>query len=520
VQQAVIDNRYTIVKPLGGGGMAQVHLAHDEVLGRDVAIKILRGQYADDAEFVERFRQEARSAASLSHPNIVPVYDQGRSEDGSYYMAMEYVPRGTLKDWIKREGALAPEAAAGVALQIANALQVAHAKGVIHRDIKPQNVLVTSSGDVKVADFGIARAAAASTQTRTGLVLGTAGYMSPEQAKGEPVGPGSDLYSLGIVLYEMLTGNLPYNADSVFAQAMKHVNEPSPSPKKANPEVPEALDALTIKLLGKHPEDRYPSAAALANDLERELHSGFTTAAGQEKTQAATAPLLPSPEERTRRTAARPPAAVPKPVPGGDGRLRGRLLPVLAALLLVVVLLGALAFSGGFFEGFDQAGSGGSNSTSSAEDSGAENTKLPDLDYGSEAVDTPAAEGIRNWSDIPSGNASTGEVIDQRATAGNIVEVGTDVVGAGPVQNPTQVSGSADSAVSGSTPSSGGASSSPPSPPPSPPSQATPEAPTQQPNAAPNKQTEQFKSDKEHETDDGEDEVAEEGCQGPVCLID
>jgi len=489
--------------------MARVYLAQDEILGRDVAIKILRGQYADDEEFVERFRQEARSAASLSHPNIVPVYDQGRAEDGSYYMAMEYVPRGTLKDWIKREGALAPEAAAGVALQIASALQVAHEKGVIHRDIKPQNVLVTSSGDVKVTDFGIARAASASTQTRTGMVLGTAGYMSPEQAKGEPVGPGSDLYSLGIVLYEMLTGNLPYNADSVFAQAMKHVNQPPPSPKKANLEIPEAFDALTIKLLAKNPEDRYPSATALANDLERILHSGFITEAGQEKTEAATAPLLPRPEGRTRKTAARPPAAVAQPVPGRDGRRRGRLLPLLAALLLVVALLGVLAFGQGLSEDFDPTGSSGSNSTSSAEHSGAEEAKLPDLEYGSEAVDTSAVEGIGNWSDIPSGNASAGEVIDQRATAGNTMGTGT-AVGIGP-GNPAQVSGNADSAVPGSTPNDG----STPAPP-----QATPEVPTEQPNAASNNKPKEFKKDKEREAESEEDEVAGEDCEGPVCLID
>ncbi|HZC18070.1 MAG TPA: protein kinase, partial [Rubrobacteraceae bacterium] len=303
MQQTVVDHRYTLVEPLGDGGMARVYLAHDEVLDRDVALKVLREQYADDEEFVERFRREARSAAGLSHPNIVSVYDQGRSEDGAYYMAMEYVPRGTLKDRIGREGALAPEVAAGVALQIADALSAAHEKGVIHRDIKPQNVLVTGAGDVKVADFGIARAAS-STATATGIVLGTAGYMSPEQAKGEPVGPQSDLYSLGVVLYEMLTGNLPYEADSAIAQAVKHISEPPPSPREANPEVSEALDALTTKLLAKNPEDRYPSASALANDLER-ARSGLPLARS-EKTGVMTAPLSSSPERKTQRTVIRP----------------------------------------------------------------------------------------------------------------------------------------------------------------------------------------------------------------------
>ncbi len=242
MQGTVIDNRYTVIEPLGGGGMAQVYLAHDEVLDRDVALKMLKSQYANDEEFVERFRREAQSAARLTHPNIVSIYDRGRSEDGAYYIAMEHVPRGTLKERILRDGAFDPGVAAGVALQISDALQAAHESGVIHRDIKPQNVLVTKTGDVKVTDFGIARAAS-SPLTQTSAVLGTAGYMSPEQATGKPVGPQSDLYSLGIVLYEMLTGSLPYTADNPVAQAMMHVQEPPRSPREANPDVPEPLDA-------------------------------------------------------------------------------------------------------------------------------------------------------------------------------------------------------------------------------------------------------------------------------------
>ena len=327
MQGTIVDDRYTLVELLGSGGMAQVYLAHDEVLDRNVALKILRDQYAEDEEFVERFKREAQSAASLSHPNIVPIYDWGRSEDGAYYMAMEYVPGGMLKDRIKRDGTLGPGAAIGVALQIADALQAAHERGVVHRDIKPQNVLVTRTGDVKVTDFGIARAAS-SAATATGIVLGTAGYMSPEQAKGEPVGPRSDLYSLGVVLYEMLTGNLPYEADSAIAQAIKHINEGPCSPRKANPEVPEALDTLTIKLLAKNPGDRYASAAELADDLER-VRSGLPPAA-VEKTERMTATLPPN--------LIQPPIAAPT---RAAGRRRGRLFPALAALLLGLVLLGA-----------------------------------------------------------------------------------------------------------------------------------------------------------------------------------
>jgi serine/threonine protein kinase len=194
--QQLVDNRYRLVKPLGSGGMADVFLAHDSILDRDVALKVMSTRYASDDEFVERFKREAQSAAALSHPNIVSIFDRGASEDGTYYIAMEYLPGGTLKDRIMRKGALPARTAAAVALQIAEALQVAHERGVIHRDIKPHNILITESGDVKVTDFGIARAASSSTMTRTGSILGTAHYISPEQAMGEHVGPSSDLYSL------------------------------------------------------------------------------------------------------------------------------------------------------------------------------------------------------------------------------------------------------------------------------------------------------------------------------------
>jgi eukaryotic-like serine/threonine-protein kinase len=390
MQRTVIDDRYTLGKLLGSGGMAQVYLAHDEVLDRDVALKVLRGQYAGDEEFVGRFRREARSAAGLSHPNIVSVYDQGRSEGGAYYMAMEYVPQGTLKDRIRREGALSPDAAVGVALQIADALQAAHEKGVIHRDIKPQNVLITSSGDVKVTDFGIARAASATTATTTGTVLGTAGYMSPEQAKGEPVGPQSDLYSLGVVLYEMLTGNLPYEADSDIALAVRHVNEPPPSPREANPEVSKALDALTIKLLAKNPEDRYASAGALAEDLERGRSGRLPSGAGLEKTEVMTAPLPTrrSPEKRTRRTAVQPPATVPAGPPKGGTRRRGRLFPALAALLFAAAVIGGLVLA--LTRGFHVPETGGSKDRPAVENTAA--SEVQASTQGPSVSQTPSAE--------------------------------------------------------------------------------------------------------------------------------
>jgi tRNA A-37 threonylcarbamoyl transferase component Bud32 len=269
MQQSILGDRYTLVETLGDGGMAKVYLARDNSLDREVALKVLREQYADDEEFVERFRREAMSAAALNHPGIVQVYDRGRSADGDFYIAMEYVPGGTLKERIKEGGDLAPREASEIASRVADALAVAHDRGIVHRDVKPQNVLLTASGEAKVSDFGIARAASSKTMTQTNSVLGTLAYMSPEQLRGERVGPASDLYSLGVVLYEMLTGELPYQGDDPIATAMKRLDEPPPNPREVNPAVPEELDALVVKLLAKAPEDRYASAASLSQDLRR-----------------------------------------------------------------------------------------------------------------------------------------------------------------------------------------------------------------------------------------------------------
>jgi serine/threonine-protein kinase len=250
--------------------MAEVYLAHDRILGRDLALKVLREDYAKDAEFVARFRREAVSAAALNHPHVVQVYDQGRAEDGRLYMAMEYVPGGSLSDLITRRGTLEPAEAARLASQIAEALGAAHELGIVHRDVKPQNVLLGEAGEAKVADFGIALAASStSTTSGTNRVFGTASYMSPEQAMGERVGPESDLYSLGVVLYEMLTGTVPFEAEGALATAMKHVTEEPIPPRERDPRVPEAVDALVMGLLAKNPEDRGGSAFELAEDLRK-----------------------------------------------------------------------------------------------------------------------------------------------------------------------------------------------------------------------------------------------------------
>ena len=311
--------------------MAEVYLAHDGVLDRSVALKVMSGRYADDEEFVERFKREAQSAAALSHPNIVSIYDRGESEDGTYYIAMEYLPGGTLKDRILKRGALAHRTAAAVALQIAEALRAAHAAGVVHRDIKPHNVLVTDTGDIKVGDFGIARAATSRTMTRTGSILGTAHYISPEQAMGEPVGQGSDLYSLGVVLYEMLTGTLPYDAETSIGIAMKHVNGHLVPPRELNPEVPEGISAVTTKLLAKSPDERYANAGELIEDLERVLE-GLEPAASK-TTRTRKRPVPPAGTAAQTQVITAPKRA----------RRRGR--PWILILLLLILLLGGLAYT-------------------------------------------------------------------------------------------------------------------------------------------------------------------------------
>lgn len=269
ISKPVLAGRYEMGPLLGRGGMGEVYRAWDGALGREVALKVLRPEHAGSREFVTRFEREAKNVASLSHPNIVRVFDAGEARDGTRYIAMEYVPGGTLADRIREGGALTPRAAVEVARQLAAALSYAHGRGIVHRDVKPQNVLMTPRRDAKVADFGIARAVEATVLTRADMVIGSVGYLSPEQARGEPVDHRTDLYALGVVLYEMLTGTLPFVAESPIAVAMKHATQPPPSPSETNPAVPADLAYVTLKLLSKDPSDRYESAAALMADLER-----------------------------------------------------------------------------------------------------------------------------------------------------------------------------------------------------------------------------------------------------------
>ncbi|MGA1258019.1 MAG: Stk1 family PASTA domain-containing Ser/Thr kinase [Ilumatobacteraceae bacterium] len=267
----VVNGRYELGRRIGRGGMAEVFVARDKLLDRPVAIKILFAEYAKDPLFVERFRREAMSAASLNHPNIVGVYDWGQV-DTTYYIAMEYVQGRTLADILQKHERLSVLQACDIALDIASALSSAHAAGVAHRDIKPANVIVSATGHVKVADFGIARAIGAAIEqglTQTGAVMGTATYFSPEQAQGAQPDPRSDLYSLGVIMYEMLAGQPPFTGENAIAIAYKQVHDAPIPLRTKNPEVSPAFSAIVMKCLAKDRDRRYPTALALADDLRR-----------------------------------------------------------------------------------------------------------------------------------------------------------------------------------------------------------------------------------------------------------
>src|SRR5664280_98260 len=344
---ALFDGRYKIIKKLGTGGMATVYLAEDQELGRRIAIKILNSKHAADQQFVERFRREASSAAGLSHPNIVQIYDRGNAE-GTYYIAMELIDGRSLKELVIQRGPSPILVAVNYGRQILAALRFAHRNGVVHRDIKPHNVLVDDEGRIKVTDFGIARAGA-SEMTEVGSIIGTAQYLSPEQARGAPVDDRSDLYSVGVLLYELLTGEAPYSGDTPVEIAMKHLSAIPEPPSVKRPEIPPALDAVVLRALAKDPDDRYQSAAEMDADLSAiskglEISDVTTDAATTVLAGAGlSAPTMIS-KAPTRVTAPiRSGAPVPPAAPPGyydlqDATVRRPIWPWLLALALAIAV--------------------------------------------------------------------------------------------------------------------------------------------------------------------------------------
>ena len=330
MDQSVLGDRYRVEAKIGAGGMAEVYRGFDQVLSRTVAIKVLHPQFARDSAFVERFRREAQAAARLNHASIVGVYDHG-TDNGTQFIVMEFIEGRTLADALGAGRQPTPIQAAEVTQHICEALAAAHAQGVVHRDIKPENIMVTRDGTVKVMDFGIARLLTGpETAPQTSAVLGTASYLSPEQAQGQPVDARTDIYSLGTVLYEMLTGRPPFTGDSPVAIAYKHVNEPPVPPSQRNPDVPPSLDAVVMRALAKNPANRYQSAGEFAEDLDR-------VRKGQQV--QATPLLMPGPEatqviSRGHSTQVLPPQT--EPADGG----RRVWLGILIGFLIVAVLLG------------------------------------------------------------------------------------------------------------------------------------------------------------------------------------
>ncbi|HEX4484483.1 MAG TPA: Stk1 family PASTA domain-containing Ser/Thr kinase [Solirubrobacteraceae bacterium] len=416
----VIDGRYKVISRVGSGGMADVYLAEDQLLGRQVAVKLLHHHFAEDQEFVERFKREASSAAGLSHQNIVGIFDRGEWE-GTYYIAMEYVAGRSLKTLVREQGPLDPAQAIDIVIQILRAARFAHRRGVIHRDLKPHNVIIDEEGRARVTDFGIARAGA-SDMTLTGSIMGTAQYLSPEQAQGHVVSGSSDLYSVGVILYELLTGVVPFDGETAVAIAFKQVSAQPRPPSEVNPSLPPALDAVVLRALAKDPAQRYADADEFIAALQRERQALPASAAtGGTAVLSATAPsgegwssaLPPAEGESSHSTGALllPAAAVYEEEHGdrddGPGIKRVLLWSLIAAIVVGAIVAAALLLSS------SKASVAVPNVTGQSEQAAISRLRKAGL----QPVPSSAA----------SASVAAGTVISQSPTAGSKQSSGSDV---------------------------------------------------------------------------------------------
>jgi len=415
---ALFDGRYRIVGRLGQGGMARVFLAQDESLHRQVAVKVLADRHSDDPHFIERFQREARAAARLNHPNIVQVYDQSQTA-GMSYIVQEYVEGETLKDLIRRESPIEPRRAITIGLQILAALRVAHQQGVIHRDVKPQNILVQPDGKIKVADFGIA-SAGDTEMTEAGSIVGTAQYLAPEQARGLPVGPPADLYAVGIVLYEMLSGRVPFEGEAAVTVAMRHVQEAPEALTDRNPLVPVALESVVMRALSKDPTQRYQSADQMGIELDR-VRQGLPISDETAVIGAATIAMTQLASE-TLVAPPLPPREAPPTRGGNPNRKRLWILLIIVGIVLLAGIAGVYAFTRG------GSGSGGATTSSTATTSAL--VEIPNL-VGQTQADATAAlkqAGLvvlitkQASADVPAD-----QVIATRPNAGGKVPTGTTI---------------------------------------------------------------------------------------------
>ncbi|HEY3612413.1 MAG TPA: Stk1 family PASTA domain-containing Ser/Thr kinase [Gaiellales bacterium] len=428
------DGRYRVLGRLGVGGMATVYLAEDSSLGRKVALKVMAERYAEDGEFVERFRREAQAAARLNHPNIIAVYDRGEA-NGRPYIAMEYLQGRTLKQVIQKDGPLPAERAIAIAMQVLAGLRYAHEHGVVHRDVKPHNVLVGDDGRIKVTDFGIAHAGDPQ-MTEVGSIVGTAQYLSPEQARGRTVGPQTDIYSLGVVLYEMLAGRVPYEGDSSVAIAMQHVSDEAPPLRSLAPLVPESLAMVVAHAMLKEPTQRYGSADEFAADLDR-VRRGLVPV-------AATAMMAAVPHEPTEfvpaaeatriapRAAATPILSGEKPPPGPEQGKRSR-WPWLLVLLLVLAVGALAAFALGVGSGGDSPTTAQTTGTTTQTSTPVTSRKLEDLTGKSYSEASAALKGYGlhlqpKSQRVRDNNDDAGVVVASDPAAGQVLHDGDTVL--------------------------------------------------------------------------------------------